>query len=397
MDPMDAVTALLSPEGAGDPYPLYEALRPYGPVVSLGETLHLVVGYEAVDAALRDPALGVPDAAGMDGRWPEWRHNRAVSLFVTSMLRSNPPAHTRMRRLAAGVFTARRVGRLRDTVAGQVAELVDALPPEADVMEELAYPLPVAVICALLGVPASDRARFRRLAVDLTAVLELVVSQDQAERAHAAGKEVAAYLADLAARRRAEPGDDLVSALTQAYDAGGDRLTGDELLGNLMLLLVAGFETTANLLGNGTAVLLDRPELARRLADDEAFAEPFVEEVLRWDAPVQLTDRIPLRDTVVAGVPVRAGSQVVLLLGAANRDPARFAGPAAFDPARAQNTPITFGAGAHYCLGAPLARLEAQLALPALARRRPRRAGPAARRSRLTLRGYASLPVTVTP
>ena len=392
---MDAVTALLSPQGAGDPYPLYESLRPYGPVVSLGDTLHLVVGYEAVDAALRDPALGVPDAADMDGRWPEWRHNRAVTLFVTSMLRSNPPAHTRMRRLAAGVFTARRVGRLRETVAGQVAELVDALPPEADVMEELAYPLPVAVICALLGVPASDRAVFRRLAADLTAVLELVVSQEQAERAHAAGKEVAAYLGDLAARRRADPGDDLVSALTQAYDAGGDRLTGDELLGNLMLLLVAGFETTANLLGNGTAVLLGRPEVARRLADDDGFAEPFVEEVLRWDAPVQLTDRIPLRDAAVAGVPVRAGSQVVLLLGAANRDPARFAGPAAFDPGRPQNTPITFGAGAHYCLGAPLARLEAQLALPALARRRPRRAGPATRRSRLTLRGYASLPVTV--
>jgi cytochrome P450 len=401
-DPVQAVTALLSPEAGRDPYPLYDALRAHGPVVLLGDGFAVVTGYAAADAVLRDPAVGVHDAPLMDQNWPDWRSNRAAVLFTVSMLRANPPQHTRMRRLAAGVFTPRRVQRLRHTVAGQVAELLADLPAHAedgvvDVMTHLAYPLPVAVICALLGVPAADRVRFRRLATDLTAVLELMVDGEQAARAHAAALELDDYLTDLVARRRAEPADDLVTALAQAYDSDGDHLTGEELLGNLMLLLVAGFETTANLLGNGLAVLLDRPAHAARLRDDPALAPAYVDEVLRFDAPVQLTDRRSGVPITVAGVPVPADAQIVLLLGAANRDPGRFPAPDTFDPDRPHNAPLTFGAGAHYCLGAPLARLEAELALPALLRRGPQPAGEPVRRDRLTLRGFAELPVTLRP
>jgi cytochrome P450 len=299
------------------------------------------------------------------------------------------------------VFTARRVGALREVIEAQVGEVLDEMGArtEADVVTHLAYPLPIAVICALLGVPAPDRGRFRRLAEALTAVLEVRFDTEQAATAHAAALELEAYFAELIARRRAEPRDDLVTALAAAHDAGGDRLTAGELMGNLTLLLVAGFETTTNLLGNGLVLLLDRPHHAKRLAAEPERAPAYVEEILRLDSPVQLTERFAGAATTVAGVPVPAGAEMILLLGAANRDPARFARPGEFDPDRADNAPLSFGAGAHYCLGAPLARLEAQVALPALLRRFPEMTLTARprRRPRLTLRGWAALPVRPGP
>jgi cytochrome P450 len=402
MDAADAVQMLLSPRPDRDPYPAYDALRGHGPVLRLGGTW-FVSGYAAADAVLRNPAMIAYDSGLLDEQWSDWRANRAVALFADSMLRQNPPNHTRMRRLASGVFTARRVGRLREVIAAQVDAILDdwqgldemALRAVVDVVSDLAYPLPIAVICALLGVPAADRGRFRRLAEDLTAVLEVRFDTEQARTAHAAAGELTAYFTDLIARRRAEPRDDLVTALAAAHDAGGDRLTADELMGNLALLLVAGFETTTNLLGNGLVLLLDRPEHAKRLAAEPDRAPAYVEEMLRVDSPVQLTERFAGAATTVAGVDVPAGAEMILLLGAANRDPARFERPAVFDPDRPDNAPLSFGAGAHYCLGAPLARLEAQLALPALLRRFPELepAGRPVRRARLTLRGWATLPV----
>jgi len=266
-----------------------------------------------------------------------------------------------------------------------------------DVMTHLAYPLPIGVICTLLGVPPEDRGQFRRLAEALTAVLEVRWSEAQGRAAHEAAGELSAYFDALIAIRRQEPRDDLVTALAAAHDEGGDTLTGDELLGNLALLLVAGFETTTNLLGNGLRVLLRSPGLARRLRQDPELAPAFVEEILRYDSPVQLTERFAGADTIAGGLPVPSGSELVLFLGAANRDPARFADPDRFDPDRPGNAPLSFGAGAHYCLGAPLARLEAQVALPALLRRFPQltAAGEPARRDRLTLRGWATQPVAL--
>ena len=401
MDAAAAISTLLSAGAGRNPYPAYAALQSYGQVVGHGGAF-FVCGYEAADSILRDPAMIAYDATLLDAQWSDWRENKGVALFADSMLRQNPPNHTRMRRLASGVFTARRVARLRDVIVAQVDEALDALAERADggvvdYMTHLAYPLPIGVICALLGVPAGDRGQFRRLAEALTAVLEVRFTEEQAVAAHSAAKELEDYFTSLIELRRQEPRDDLVTALAAAHDAGGDKLTADELMGNLALLLVAGFETTTNLLGNGLQLLLEHPGHAARLREDPGLAPAFVEEILRYDSPVHLTERFASVDTQVAGVPVPAGGEMVLLLGAANRDPRRFPDPDRFDPDRPGNAPLSFGAGAHYCLGAPLARLEAQVALPALLRRFPRLAAAAepTRRDRLTLRGWATLPVAV--
>ena len=402
--PMDAATAvelLLSPRSGQDPVSAYPVLRAHGPVLPVAAGYYFVSGYAAVDAILRDPTMEAYDAGRLDAQWDHWRDNKAVALFADSMLRTNPPRHTRMRRLAAGVFTARRVTALRDVITAQVDETINGLLPYAgiavDLVTHLTYPLPIGVITALLGVPAGDRGRFRKLAEDLTAVLEVRWSEQDERRAHQAALELEEYFGHLVAVRRAEPADDLITALAAAHHADGEQLTAAELMGNLALLLVAGFETTTNLLGNGIVLLLDHPDHAARLRADDRRAAAYVEEVLRIDSPVQLTVRYSTRPVTIGGVDIPAGAELVLLLGAANRDPARFGEPDVFDPDRPANAPLSFGAGAHYCLGAPLARLEAQIALPALLRRFPRMTldSRPVRRRRMNLRGWDALDVTL--
>ncbi|MET8911362.1 cytochrome P450 [Micromonospora sp. NPDC004551] len=403
MDPADALALLLSPQGRVNPYPTYERLRGHGPVVQAGPAFHLVTGYPEADAILRDARFGVMDDDLRDQFLPGWRESPAVASISRSMLRTNPPDHSRMRRLAAGAFTPRRIAAMRDVVEAQADELVDRMLARAaagepvDFMAEFAYPLPVAVICALLGVPAADRPLFRRWATDLTGVLEPEISPDELALADRGATELRDYFTELVAARRRAPADDLTTALVQAHDADGDRLSGDELLSNLVVLLVAGFETTTNLLGNGLVVLLDHPAAAAALREHPEFAPGYVEELLRYDSPVQLTSRMSTEPTRFGGVDLPAGSWLIVLLGAANRDPRRYPEPERFDPWRPQVHPLSFGAGPHYCLGAGLARLEAQVAFPLLLRRLPglAPAGPGERRIRLTLRGYATLPVTV--
>jgi cytochrome P450 len=404
VEPIEAVATLMSPEGRVDPYPLYRVLHEGGPILDTGANGFVVSSYCVTDAVLRDPHLVVVDGSMMDEAWPDWRDHRAVASIATSMLRSNPPDHTRMRRLAAGAFTARRVAGMRDVVARQAAALLDgmcdrgAAGDPVDVMGAFAYPLPIGVICALLGVPSHDHAWFRLRAGDLTAVLEPDVSDAELAVADRGTRDLEAYLTGLVAERREAPADDLTSALVRASDAHRDRLSGDELLANLLLLLVAGFETTTNLIGNGLVTLLEHPREAAGLRADPGLAPAYVEELLRYDSPVQLTSRLALRPTALPDLDLPTG-WLMLLLGAANRDPARFREPDRFDPWRADGGPISFGAGAHYCLGAPLARLEAQIAIPLLLRDLPglALAGEPERRDRLTLRGYARLPVTATP
>lgn len=375
MNAAELLQELMSPAGRTDPFPLYAAAHRLGPVLPVTEDIFLVVGYAAANDVLRNPAFDIP---------AEPSSRPSLDLMQRSILRTNPPDHGRMRSLIGQVFTPRRVAGLQPTVEAAVDELLDALPAQVDFMDRFAFQLPVTVICELLGVPADDRHRFRPLASDLTAALELTDTAD--ESADAAAAELGEYFAHLI---RNPPADGLVAALVAARDADDDRLSDEELLANLILLLVAGFETTTDLLGNGLSILIDRPA---QLTDPAMF----VEEVLRYDSPVQVTTRVA-RDTVqVAGTSIPAGSNLVLLLGAANRDPVRFAEPDRFDPLRTGNKPLSFGAGAHICLGNSLARLEATVAFTRLRGATITQAGEPTRRDRLVLRGYQTLPVAIS-
>ncbi len=401
MDPADALALLMSPAGRVDPYPTYERLRAHGPVVQAGPVFYVVTGYAEADAILRDARFGVMDDALRDQFMPGWRESPAVLSISRSMLRTNPPDHSRMRRLAAGAFTPRRIAAMRGVVEAQADALIDGMlaagrgGAPVDFMAAFAYPLPVGVICALLGVPAADRPLFRRWATDLTGVLEPEITPDELAVADRGAAELRAYFSELVAARRRVPADDLTTALVQAHDADGERLSGDELLANLIVLLVAGFETTTNLLGNGLVALLGHPAAAAALREHPEFAPGYIDELLRYDSPVQLTSRMSTAPSRHGGVDLPPESWIIVMLGAANRDPGRFPEPARFDPWRPQVHPLSFGAGPHYCLGAALARLEAQVAFPLLLRRLPELAlaGRPERRVRLTLRGFATLPV----
>ncbi|BBH68074.1 cytochrome P450 [Actinoplanes sp. OR16] len=394
MDHETALASLFSSEGRLDPYPAYDALREHSPIFQALDGRWFVTTHELTNRLLREPSLRVADAADYDIGWPDWRENRAVASIVMSMLQYNPPEHTRIRRAAASTFTARRVAGMRDVITELAEDLIKEMPERADFVSAFAYPLPIAVICALLGVPDSDRQWFRQRAADLTVVLEPISTEEEMRTADTAGRELEDYFIGLIAERRRSPREDLTSAL-----AADGSLTGQELLANLVLLLVAGFETTTNLLGTGLALLLERPDSSDRLRREPGLAPAFVEEILRYDSPVQLTTRFTGTTLDLGtGVELPAGTPLTMLLGAANRDPARYPDPHRLDPDRPSIQPVSFGGGAHYCLGAPLARLEAQVAFPLLLTMLPAlaAAGTPARRDRLVLRGYASLPITTT-
>jgi cytochrome P450 len=264
-----------------------------------------------------------------------------------------------------------------------------------DFMHDFAYLLPITVICELIGIPEADREGFRPVARDLAGVFE-INDLEMLPAINAAAVELLAYFTELAARRRADPRDDLLSDLLAVSGSGDGRLTDAELLHNLTLLLVAGFETTTNLLGNGLQVILQDPAAGQAVTAGSVPAPAFVEEVLRFDSPVQLTSRIGY-DTSVGGVPVSPETGVTTLLGAGNRDPRRFSHPARFDPMRPDAGTLSFGGGAHFCIGAALARLEGVVAFPRLLSRFPKiaAAGEPTRRDTLVLRGFDALPVTV--
>ncbi|MFD9476571.1 MULTISPECIES: cytochrome P450 [Streptomyces] len=358
-----------------DPYPFYDALRTAGPVHRLvlgGERTWLVVGHEEARQALTHP--------GLSKNWlgsELFTSATPVPAVATSMLETDPPHHTRLRRLVAREFTTRRVESLRPRVQQITDELIDAMAARpdrrADLIASFAVPLPMTVICELLGVPGLDRQRFRYWSGEIVAPLDGVGADPRAV------DEMTAYLRELVAAKAGDPGEDLLSALIRTRDEDGGRLSPDELIGMAFLLLVAGHETTVNLIGNGVRALLAHPaQLAALRADPDGLIDGAVEEMLRHDGPVQhATYRFAAADLELGGVTITAGSSVLVALAAADRDPARFAqpGPDVFDIRRTGPGHLAFGHGIHFCLGAPLARMEGRIAVRALLERFPDLAG----------------------
>jgi hypothetical protein len=389
------------PEVHEDPYPLYHRLRADDPVHRSALGFWVLTRHADVLAVLRDPRMS------RDPRRSERVELLRASAEVDELLASeeaapsmlfvDPPDHTRLRTLVNKAFTPAAVERLRPRVEAIVAGLLDRVAGAGamDVVEDLAYPLPVTVICELFGVPTADRDQFRAWSRGLVHLLDPLVASDALERALQARLALRGYLRGLIAERRAHPAGDLLTALIAAEDQG-HQLNEDELVSMCVLLLVAGHETTVNLIANGLLALLRNPGERARLQADAALAGSAVEELLRYDSPVQFTSRHALADLDIGGRRVGAGETVVAVLGAANRDPARFPDPDRLDLARAPNRHVAFGGGIHFCLGAPLARMEARVAIPAMLARLPGLElgrQPPVRRATVTLRGLASLPV----
>lgn len=357
----------MDPAFRADPYPLLARLRAYDPVNETPIGLWRLTRYADVLRMVKEVPSGVRMADGsIFGGDPTI--GGGPSRFI---LRQDPPDHTRLRKLMNQAFRPRAVGLLRTRVERLVEELLDRAADQGsmDVIADLALPVPATVICEMMGVPSADRARFTEWTSAATHLLAAALAApDVIERAAAAAESLAAYFTDLIAERRARLGDDILSDLIRAEEAG-DRLSEEELLSQSIGLLIAGFETTIGLIGNGVLALLRHPEQRRLLRERPALIEGAVEECLRYDGPIAVTIRVTREDTRFGDRVIPADQPVMCSLGGANRDPARFPDPDRFDVTRRDNDHLAFGGGVHFCLGAHLARMEAQVAIGELVRR----------------------------
>ena len=387
-----------------DPYPAYAALRAQDPVHrSLALQAWVVTSYAEAEAVLRDPATYSSELSRATSQLGKaLNQQRAASPLghVMTVLNSDPPTHTRLRGLVNRAFTPRTVEALRSRIEAVTADLLDAVPAGQpfDLMTTLAQPLPVIVIAELLGIPPGDRGRFKAWSDEIAATTRPMASQAAIDGARRATTELIAYLEPIIARLRAEPREDLLSALVQVED-NGERLSHEELLAFAILLLVAGNETTTNLLGNAVQPLLRHPAQLAALRANPGLLPAAIEEALRFDGPVQALIRFARQPGMLGGRQIEVGDTVIVLIGAANRDPARFTRPEAFDITVERERHLAFGLGPHFCLGAPLARLEGEVALRVLLTRFPglRSGGEPRQGGTFTLRGLDVLPLDDTP
>ncbi|MEU0383517.1 cytochrome P450 [Streptomyces chartreusis] len=401
---MAAVFDPWAPAFLADPYPAYAELRARGRVHYYEPTNQWLVPHHAdVSALLRDRRLGrtyqhrfTHEEFGRTAPPPE--QEPFHTLNDHGMLDLEPPDHTRIRRLVSKAFTPRTVERLKPYVRGLADELASALAEAGggDLLKDVAEPLPVAVIAEMLGIPESDRAPLRPWSADICGMYELNPSGETAAKAVRASVEFSDYLRELIAARRKEPGEDLISGLIAAHDEG-DRLTEQEMISTAVLLLNAGHEATVNATVNGWYALFRNPDQLELLRADHTLIPSAVEELMRYDTPLQLFERWVLDEIELAGTTIPRGAEVALLFGSANHDPEAFTDPGRLDLGREDNPHISFSAGIHYCIGAPLARIELAASMGALLERAPtlRLAAEPARKPNFVIRGLEGLAVEV--
>jgi len=394
---------LLDQANRADPYRLLAQFRDRGPLQLPEANLVVFSTYRDCDEVLRHPSSSSDRMKSTLAQRQIQAGNVPRPFGPPGFLFLDPPDHTRLRKLVSKAFAPKVVNALQPDISALVQGLLDRIAEQGrfDVVEDFAYPLPVAVICRLLGVPLEDEPRFSHASALLAQSLDPFVaftgapSEGVQDRMQAA-KWLREYLHELIERRRSQPGDDLMSALI-AVEESGDQLTQDEIVSTCVLLLVAGHETTVNLIGNAILAMLRHPRQWAALGADATRAPAVIEETLRYDPPVQMVGRIALDDMTIGSIGVPTGDVMMLLLAAAQRDPAEFDRPEIFDPDRATLRHLGFGRGAHYCLGAPLARLEAGVALSAITARFPEACLDSEPRykTNVTPRGLSALTVAV--
>lgn len=394
---------LLDPEVLADPYPLYARLRAESPV-HWDPYLHTWVVTRYADVAevlthFRADRTPTPDKLvelGMQQLTP------LAQVMVRQMLFLDPPQHSRVRALAAAAFTPRRIERLREHIQDITNTLVDAVAArgQMDVMQELAGPLPAIVTAELLGVPTADHEQLKDWSQDFAEMLgNFQHNPGRVEKVLRSVEGMTSYFRDALTRQSTEPTEGLLNALANA-EVDGDRLTEDEVIANVIVTMVGGQETTTNLIGNGLLTLLRTPGALERLRADPSAIPTAIEELLRYESPSQHTARLAPDDVVLGGQSIGKGQAVIAVMGAANRDPERFADPDVLDLARKDNRHLAFGWAGHFCFGAPLARMEAHIAFETMLRRLPELelvSEPVSWRANLGLRGLTALPITWSP